>query len=118
VQGAIDGIHIFIVKPFAYFENYYHHKFGGYSVVVEALIDCKKKVIDVFVGLLGSVNGSRVLCKSAIYRNAHYHGLFASNNLTSQHGFSPYLLDVKGYPLITWYDSFQERTTYNFGNDV
>jgi hypothetical protein len=34
VQDAIDGIHI--VKPFTYFEDYYYHKFGGYSVVAQA----------------------------------------------------------------------------------
>ncbi len=116
MQGAIDGIHISIVIPFVYFKGYYCHNFGGYSVVAQALVDCKKKFINVFVGFLGSVNDSKVLCRFAIYRNAHYHALFTSNNLTFQHGFPPYLLNNKGYPLITWYDSFQKRrTTYNFG---
>ncbi len=98
VQDAIDGTHI--VKPFAYLENYYYHKFGGYSVVAQAIINCKKKIIDVYVGLLGSVNDLRVLHNSTLYKNAQYHGLFAFNNSTFQHGFPPYLWGNKGYPLI------------------
>jgi len=98
VQYAIDGTHI--IKPFTYPKDYYYDKFGGYSVVPQAIINCKKNIIDVFVGLLGSVNDSRVLHNSTLYKNAQYHGLFASNNSTSQHGSPPYLLGDKGYPLI------------------
>lgn len=55
VQGAIDRIHISIVKPFAYFKDYYYHKFGGYSVVAQALVDCKNFFIDVQVLNFGIV---------------------------------------------------------------
>jgi hypothetical protein len=102
VQGAIDGAHMFIVKPFTYLEDYYYHKVGGYNVVAQAIVDCKKTIIDVFVSFLGSVNDLKVLHKYGLYRNAQYHGLFASNNSTFQHGFPPYFLSDKGYPLITW----------------
>jgi len=98
LQYAIDGTHI--VKPSTYPKDYYYHKFGGYSVVAQAIINCKKNIIDVFMGLLGSVNDSRVLHKSTLYKNAQYHGLFASNNSTFQHALSPYLLGNKRYPLI------------------
>jgi hypothetical protein len=54
------------------------------------------------VGFLKSVNDLKVLCKFALYRIAQHHGLFASNNSTSQHGFPPYLLGDQGYPLIIW----------------
>lgn len=40
VQGAIDGTHISIVKPST---DYYYHKFGGYNVVAQAIVDCKEK---------------------------------------------------------------------------
>jgi hypothetical protein len=85
VQDAIDGTHI--VKPSTYPKDYYYHKFGGYSVVAQAIINCKKTIIDVSVSLLGSVNDSKVLHNSTPYKNGQYHGLFASNNSTSQHGF-------------------------------
>ncbi len=102
VQGAIDGTHISIVNPSTYPEDYYYHKFGGYNVVAQAIVDCKKKIIDVFVSLLGCVNDLKVLHKYGLYRNAQYHGLFASTNSTFQHGFPPYFLSDKGYPLILW----------------
>ncbi len=70
-------------------------------MIAQALLNCKKKIIDVFVGLLGSVNDLKVLHNFTLYKNAQYHSLFASNNSTSQHGFPPYLLGDKGYPLIT-----------------
>jgi hypothetical protein len=115
VQYAIDGTHI--VKPFAYPKDYYYHKFGGYSVVAQAIINCKKNIIDVSVGLLGSVNDSRVLHNSTPYENAQYHGLFASNNSTSQHGFPPYLLGDKGYPLIIGIIIlFKEKGQYTIWN--
>jgi hypothetical protein len=90
VQGAINGTHISIVKHFAYPKDYYYHKSNGYSVVAQVIIDCKNKIIDVFVGFPRSVNDLKVLCKFALYRIAQYHGRFASNNSTSQHGFPPY----------------------------
>jgi hypothetical protein len=66
VQDAIDGTHI--VKPSTYPKDYYYHKFGGYSVVAQAIINCKKTIIDVSVGLLGSVNDSKVLHNSTPYK--------------------------------------------------
>ncbi len=69
VQGAINSTHISIVKPFAYFENYYYRKIGGYNVVVQ-VADYGKMFIDVFVGLLRSVNDAKVLCMFAQYINA------------------------------------------------
>ncbi len=72
-----------------------YHKFGGYNVVAQAIVDCKKKFIDVFVSPLGSVNDLKVLHKSRLYKNAQYHSLFASKNSTFQHGFPPYFLSDK-----------------------
>jgi len=99
VQGAIDGFHISIIKAFAYPKDCFHHKSSGYSVVAQVIVDYKEKLIDVFVGFFRSVNDLKILRKFAF---AQYHGLFASNTSTSQHGFPPYLLSDKGYPLITW----------------
>jgi hypothetical protein len=60
VQGAIDGMHISIIKPILFPKNYYYHKLGGYSLVAQAIVNCKKRLIDVFVGLPRNVNDSRV----------------------------------------------------------
>jgi hypothetical protein len=81
--GTIDGTHISIVKSFSYPKNYYYHKSNGYNMVAQTLLDCKKRSISVFVGLLGSVNDSRVLHRFALYRNAQHHGQFEFNNASS-----------------------------------
>jgi hypothetical protein len=61
VQGAVDGTHLFISKPFMPFlEYYYYFKFGGYSIVIKVVVDCKKRFTDICVGMLGSVNDSCV----------------------------------------------------------
>jgi len=61
VQGAIDDTHISIVKhlgPFA--KNYYFHKTSGYNMVAQAVVDYKKR----FINLPSSVNDSRVFKNS------------------------------------------------------
>jgi hypothetical protein len=74
VQGAIDGTHISILKHVLFPEYYYYHKTCGYSLVAHAIVNYKKRFINVFVGLPISVNDLWV----------------------------PYLLGDKCYPLITW----------------
>jgi hypothetical protein len=75
------------------------------------VVDCKKRFIDLFLGLLRSVNDSKVLHRFA-YKNAQCHGLFESNT-NFEHGLSPYHLKNKGYSLITWITtSFKEKGHY------
>jgi hypothetical protein len=65
-----------ILKPFGPFaNNYYYHKSGGYNVVAQAMVDCNKEFIDLFIGLFGSVNDSQVLQKKKIYKKAMYKDL-------------------------------------------
>lgn len=52
VQGAIDYTHISIVKPLSFPKDYYYHKLGGYIIVAQAIVHCKKKVFDLCVGFL------------------------------------------------------------------
>lgn len=61
LQGAIDGIHISIVKPPSNIEDYYYHKTSGYNVAAQVVMHCNKRSIYVIVGLLRIVNDSRVL---------------------------------------------------------
>jgi hypothetical protein len=61
MQGAIDNTHISIFKPKLDFaEDYYFHEIGGYLVVAQ-VVDARKKFIDIYVGLLKSVNNFQVL---------------------------------------------------------
>ncbi len=77
VQGAIDGNHVFIAKPSTLFaEDYYYHKTGGHNIIAQTDVDSKKNFIDLFVGLLGSVNDSRVLKQSSLYQHVQYQGRF------------------------------------------
>jgi hypothetical protein len=51
IHGAIGRTHIAICKPSKPFvEDYYYHKSGGYSVVAQAMVDCNKQFLDLFVG--------------------------------------------------------------------
>jgi hypothetical protein len=70
--------------------------------VAQAIVDCNKRFIDMFVDILGSVNDLRVLHKYALYRKVENHGLFAYDPRLFQHEFPPYLLSDKSYLLITW----------------
>ncbi|CAM6029491.1 unnamed protein product, partial [Sphagnum balticum] len=62
-MGVIDGAHISIARPQRIHVVDYYHKPGRYSIVAQVVVDCNKRLIYVVVGLLGSINGSRVLCK-------------------------------------------------------
>jgi hypothetical protein len=62
VQGVIDSTHlsilnlkVFLLKSIIIIIN------GGYNIVAQCVVDNNKKISDVFVGLLGSINDSRVL---------------------------------------------------------
>jgi len=64
------------------------------------------------VGLLKSVNESKVLHRFAFYKNAQCHGWFEYNT-NFEHGFPPYHLKNKGYSLITWIMTpFKEKGHY------
>jgi hypothetical protein len=70
MQGAIDGTHVSIAKPLRPFvEDYFYHKTCGYTIVAQAVVDSKKRFIDLFVGLPGSVNDSKMLMQSTLYRH-------------------------------------------------
>jgi hypothetical protein len=68
VHGAIDCTHIAISKPSLFPEDYYYFKTGSYSMVAQAIVDCRKQFIDISVGLPGSVNDQRILRRSGLYR--------------------------------------------------
>jgi hypothetical protein len=101
VHGAIDCTHISIAKPASFPEDYYYFKTGGYSVVCQAVVDCKKLFTSLFIGLPGSVNDSRVLRRSGLWQHVHQRRLMHIEN-GCQDAIPPYLLGDKGYPLTSW----------------
>jgi hypothetical protein len=101
VYGAIDCMFITISKPKVCLEDYYYYKEGAYTMVIQAVVDAQKRFTNVFVGLPGSVNDSRILKKSGLYRRVVNGGLL-SKELYHMAYIPPYLLGDKGYPLLPW----------------
>jgi hypothetical protein len=48
VQGAIDGTHISIVKPFSHPKDYYCHKTSRYNVMAQAKLLIARKGLLIF----------------------------------------------------------------------
>jgi hypothetical protein len=67
MHGTINNTHISISKPkFAFVKDYYYHKMGGYSIVAQAIVaqaivDVRRKFINIYIGLLGNINNFQVL---------------------------------------------------------
>jgi hypothetical protein len=97
VAGAIDGTHIHICKPFLGLEDYFFFKTSGYSIQMQAVINRRKKFLDVAVGMHGSIHDSRMLRRSSLYQQAEKGTLL--DPAVSFEGFIPYLLGDAGYPL-------------------
>jgi hypothetical protein len=49
VHGAINGMHISIVKSSPCPKNNYYHKISGYNVMAQVVVDCKKLIINFFL---------------------------------------------------------------------
>jgi len=102
MMGAIDGTHISIAKPSSvYSKDYFFHKTRGYNVVAQTMVDSQKRFMDVYVGLLRSVNDFCVLRKSKLYPRA-IHKVSFTLLLGYRMESPPYLLGDKGYPLLPW----------------
>jgi hypothetical protein len=103
VAGAIDCTHIHVVKPrILYPEDYFYHNTNGYSIIAQAIVDSKKRFIDLFVGMPGSTNDSRTLRYNGLYANVLHRRILDDVNGVHHEGFSPYLLGDKGFPLLLW----------------
>lgn len=100
VLGAIDGTHISISKPKNGPGDYFYFKSGGYTLNCQAVVDSDKRFLDLFLGMPGSTNDSRVLRRSSLYHKGMHGTLWDS--AASFHGFPPYLLADSGYPLLPW----------------
>ena len=66
VIGIIDGSHIPVKAPHLFPIDYFNRK-GYYSIVLQAVVDHKKKFLDICVGWPGSTHDSRILVNSNLY---------------------------------------------------
>ena len=97
---AIDGTHIHISKPQVCLGDYFYLKLVGYILKYQAVVDSRKRFLDLYLGMPGSRNDAWVLHRSSFYRLANNNNFF---DLTlSMDGFMPYLLGDSGYPLLPW----------------
>jgi len=67
---------------------------------LQAIIDHKKRFLDIFVAMPSWMNNTRVLCLFSIYQKATLGDLFHEWNL--HHGIKPYIIGDKGYSLLPW----------------
>jgi hypothetical protein len=98
--GTIDCTHIDIAKPVVGLEDYFYFKSGGYTMNCQAIVDSRKRFLDLFLGMPGSTNDVRILQRSSLYRLAMHEYLFDVR--ASMDGFPPYLLGDSGYLLLPW----------------
>ena len=87
--GTIDSTHISISKPNYSLANYFYFKSGGYTLNSQAIVNSKKRFLDLFLRMPGSTNDGRVLRRSSLYSKAMHNNLFDAR--FSVNGFVPYL---------------------------
>ncbi len=66
----------------------------------QTIIDHRKQFLDVFMGMLGSMNDARGLRLFLIYLKVTWGNLFSDSNL--HNGIKPSMIRNKGYPLLLW----------------
>jgi len=66
--GAIDGTHIRIDRPEVDPDSYINRK-QYCSIQMQALVNEKKKFLDVFIGYPGSVHDARVFKESSLFQS-------------------------------------------------
>ena len=101
-MGAIDGMHIPIIKPDICPSDYFNRK-GFYSAIMQAVVDSRGLFLDAYIGWLGKVHDARVLVNSTLYKKMLKKDL--SPNWTMQLGGVEMPLLILGdpaYPLLPW----------------
>ncbi|CAM6103017.1 unnamed protein product [Calypogeia fissa] len=103
ISGAVDVTHIAIVAPNTpYYRDY--HKFKGYSICLQAVCDASWRFRDIYVGMPGSVNDTRVLKYSSLWDRACGRLVLKEDPLTLpwRAPVRPFLLADLGYPVMSW----------------
>ena len=68
VVGVIDAMHISISKFTIGLEDYFYFKTHGYTLNCQAIVDSKKIIFNLFLGMPGSTNDARMLQRSSLYQ--------------------------------------------------
>lgn len=92
VIGAIDGSHIEIIKPKENQDAYVNRK-GYHSILLQGIVDHRKKFIDVFCGEPGSIHDARLLRKSAVFNKIINNEIYLGNCI---------ILGDTAYPNLPW----------------
>jgi hypothetical protein len=90
--GAIDCTHIHIEKPAIGAEDYFYFKCGGYTLNCQAVVNSRKRFLDLYLGMSGSTNDTRVLRRSTLYCLAMHGNLFDVR--ANVDGFPPSSLEI------------------------
>jgi hypothetical protein len=98
VVGAIDCTYIHIAKLTKGSEDYFYFKSGGYTLNCHAVVDSRKRFLDLYLEMSGSTNDARVLRQFTLYHLAMHENLFDVHY--NMDGFPPFLLGDSGYPLL------------------
>ncbi|XP_055915446.1 uncharacterized protein LOC129950860 [Eupeodes corollae] len=94
ILGCIDGSHIKIKAPVLNKENYFNRK-HYYSILLQGVVNAKKKFINVFCGEPGSLHDSRLLRRSDLYR-------VSFERTEERFPFNSFLLGDSAYPCLEW----------------
>jgi len=66
----------------------------------QAIVDSDKRFLDLYLGMPGSTNDSRMLRRSSLYNLAMHGNLMEVQHVVD--GFTPYVIGDLGYPLLPW----------------
>ena len=69
-------------------------------MMCQAVVDSNKRFLDLYIGMLGSINDSHILQRSTLYQRGYTGMLFDDD--ASVHRFHLYLIGDLGYPLLPW----------------
>ncbi|GBG92362.1 hypothetical protein CBR_g55243 [Chara braunii] len=103
-HGAVDCTHIYVDKPTnTPDENYFDCK-HRFSVIAQVVVDLDLRVLDVFIGYLGSCHDIRVIQLSSLSRRTEQGVLFRGPPVTLLGGVrtNGYILGDNGYPPSEW----------------
>ncbi len=90
IHGAIDlHTYTYLEPTCAFVVNFYSYKLKAHNFQFQ-VVDHDKHFCDVFVGLLGSMNDSKILWLFNFYQKITYNGLF-NPELRCQDGICPYI---------------------------